>query len=347
MGMSLAEGARSSAAPRVAEEKSLEDGAPKMSPREAMAQLAALQTADEWERDSVKEILDGMAGADGRKPLWGSVPVLFRKVSVQEVRMLTRGVIKDGALDLEGDDDMEMLNVSFFSTLFSAMFFSTVAATVIPNVDMPFMRDGVLRYVMTIGIGGIPFAFLGLGLSIPGLLQALLIQCRRVVSGEYRERLVRHEASHLLVGYLLGLPVAGYSTNAVLNAVQLFEIQENMAGRLEWETVDELCAVSLAGVVGEAMKFGDGLGGFADFAQLQGFLSRATPRFKNEREEQERVRWGAVLAFTALSRHQAQLDLLVEMMSQNTPLPECLLAIEQLTPPADPVYTPPRGAARP
>jgi hypothetical protein len=59
-----------------------EDGAPKLSPREAMAALSALQTAGEWERDIVKGFLDWMEGADGRKPLWGSVPALFQDVSV-------------------------------------------------------------------------------------------------------------------------------------------------------------------------------------------------------------------------------------------------------------------------
>ena len=57
------------------------------------------------------------------------------------------------------------------------MALSTVAATAIPDVpNLPFLRDSVLRFVMTIGIGGLPFAFLGAGLSVPGLLQAALIQ---------------------------------------------------------------------------------------------------------------------------------------------------------------------------
>jgi hypothetical protein len=178
---------------------------------------------------------------------------------------------------------------------------------------------------------------LGLGLSLPGLLQALLIQIRRTISGEYRERLVRHEAGHLLVSYLVGLPIAGYSANAVLNAVQLFEARDDIAGRLPHEEVDKLCSVSLAGVVAEAIRFGDGLGGFADFCQLQGVLARATPRFRNEREEQERVRWGSVHAFTALSRHERHLDLLTEKMSAGATLAECLLAIEELGPPGQTV----------
>ena len=31
------------------------------------------------------------------------------------------------------------------------------------------------------------------------------------VNPEYRNRIARHEAAHFLVGYMLGVPVAGYS----------------------------------------------------------------------------------------------------------------------------------------
>ncbi len=42
------------------------------------------------------------------------------------------------------------------------------------------------------------------------------------MSAEFRERLVVHEAGHLLVGYCMGLPVAGYQANdSILNAVQV------------------------------------------------------------------------------------------------------------------------------
>ena len=41
------------------------------------------------------------------------------------------------------------------------------------------------------------------------------------------------------------------------------------AGRIDLEQVDVLCAVSLGGVVAESIRFGDGVGGFADLSQLQ------------------------------------------------------------------------------
>ena len=57
----------------------------KMSPKEAMKMLGTMDGTDEWQKDKVQDVLDGMEGVTGSKPLWGSVPVLFRRVSVQEV----------------------------------------------------------------------------------------------------------------------------------------------------------------------------------------------------------------------------------------------------------------------
>lgn len=197
-----------------------------ISPRQAREQLEMLAAEGRWEKAAVLQVLNSMHGNEGHstRPLFNSSTILFRRTTANEIQMLTRGTIKPGTLDLNGDDDMEVLNQAFYATLFSAMFLSTVAATVIPDVpDLPFLRDSVLRFVVTFGIGALPFAFLGAGLSVPGLLQAALIQVRRLISEEFRQRLVVHEAGHLLVGYCMGLPVADYKANdPILNACQFF-----------------------------------------------------------------------------------------------------------------------------
>ena len=51
---------------------------------------------------------------------------------------------------------------------------------------------------------------LAIGSTSPGLLQAFIDFFSQVFP-DYRERVVRHEAGHFLVGYLLGVPVAAYS----------------------------------------------------------------------------------------------------------------------------------------
>ena len=202
---------------------------------------------------------------------------------------------------------------------------------------MPFLRDSVLRYFFTFGIGALPFAFLGAGLSVPGLLQAALIQIRRLISEEFRHRLVVHEAGHLLVGYCMGLPVADYKANdPILNACQFFEVEDDIAGRISHEQVDVMCSISLAGVVAESIKLGDGVGGFADLSQLQGLISRATPRLE-DKQQMERVRWGCVSAYTTLKQNEEAFDRLVEAMSAGASIPECVQVLEEARRPAEAV----------
>lgn len=306
------------------------EGRGAISPQQARRELEELARDGRWEKEEVVGVLQKMQARGEVKPLFNSSAILFRRTTANEIQMLTRGTIKPGTIDLNGDDDMEVLNQAFYATLFSSMFLSTVAATLIPDVpDLPFLRDSVLRFVVTFGIGAVPFAFLGAGLSVPGLLQAGLIQVRRLINDEFRQRLIVHEAGHLLVGYCMGLPVADYKANdAILNACNFFEVDEDIAGRLDHRQIDVLCGVSLAGVVAESIKFGDGLGGFADLSQLQGFISRATPRL-DDKQQKERVRWGCVSAYTTLKRNEVALDRLIDAMAAGASVPECIQILEE------------------
>lgn len=51
---------------------------------------------------------------------------------------------------------------------------------------------------------------LAVGSTAPGLLSFFIDKFSRVFP-DYRDRLVRHEAAHFLIGYLMGVPITGYS----------------------------------------------------------------------------------------------------------------------------------------
>lgn len=75
-----------------------------------------------------------------------------------------------------------------------------------------------------------PYGFIAVGLTLPDVLQCNLIRLQRVLFPTYRERLLRHEAGHFLVGYLSGLPIKGYTANSVVNAVQLWPLRDVTTG---------------------------------------------------------------------------------------------------------------------
>jgi hypothetical protein len=78
------------------------------------------------------------------------------------------------------------------------------------------------------------FAFSGLvgfGIGNTEKLQAFLVTVQRQVFPVYRKRMVQHEAGHFLMAHLLGYPIAGYSTNAVKNAVEFYPLNDKDAGR--------------------------------------------------------------------------------------------------------------------
>lgn len=70
----------------------------------------------------------------------------------------------------------------------------------------------------------------GFGIGNTDKLQAFLVTIQRQIFPVYRKRMVQHEAGHFLMAHLLGYPIAGYSTNAVKNAVEFYPLNDEDAG---------------------------------------------------------------------------------------------------------------------
>mmetsp|Transcript_9183 Transcript_9183/g.16532 ORF Transcript_9183/g.16532 Transcript_9183/m.16532 type:complete len:367 (-) Transcript_9183:211-1311(-) len=274
----------------------------------------------QWDNeDSVVNGLKSMAESGLLRKYAESKP-LARRVSVMEMRMLTRQKVTPKTLDFSGDKDATLISNSFYSTFFASVILSLFAQEYLPGPDY-------FRYTVVFLIASAPFGFLIAGLSLPQLLQYLLIYVQRLVSIDFRERLARHEAGHMLVGYLLGLPLKEYRADSVTNAVQ-FYFEPGAFSVLDHEKLDILASVSLAGAVAEALKFGDARGGFADLMQLQSFMARASPALSSD-EIQNKVRWGSVRAYTLLQQNQNAMEELVKLLARNAPIPECIQAIEE------------------
>ena len=71
----------------------------------------------------------------------------------------------------------------------------------------------------------------GFGIGNTDKLQAFLVTVQRQIFPVYRKRMVQHEAGHFLMAHLLGFPIAGYSTNAVKNAVEFYPLNDKDVGK--------------------------------------------------------------------------------------------------------------------
>lgn len=91
--------------------------------------------------------------------------------------------------------------------------------------------------------------------------------------------------------------------------------------------LDQLCAISVAGVCAEILAFGDAEGGVADLSQLRQIFNSAEEEI-SEREYDNRIRYGLGFTISLLRRHLGALDALADVMERGGCVAECVIAIE-------------------
>eukprot|EP00741_Cyanophora_paradoxa_P002532 tig00000076_g2456.t1 len=174
---------------------------------------------------------------------------------------------------------------------------------------------------------------LGIGSTNPGLLR-LPIDLFNRLSPDYVRRIARHEASHFLAGYALGLPVKSYTTEAAVTAVQFADVDVEAAattpgrrGRLTLDQIDTCTVVAMSGIAGEGLEYPEARGGQADLAELQAILN-AAPQAIGRKEQMERTRWGVFAAAALLKNNAGALEALTEAVLRGDSVVDCIRAIE-------------------
>lgn len=120
-----------------------------------------------------------------------------------------------------------------------------------------------------------------------------MVLCVFQVFPDYRKRVLGHEAAHFLVGYLLGVPITGYSLSIGKEHVDFVEarIQQRLfQSKLDAQDIDQLAVVAMAGVASEAMEFEEIMGQTADLMDLQRLLNRSADKLSNM-QQQDATRW--------------------------------------------------------
>lgn len=195
-----------------------------------------------------------------------------------------------------------------------------VAATFLPG-DWGFFTSYL--------IGSISFVVLGVGSVAPGLLENPIVLFAPLFS-DYKERVLKHEAAHFLVAYLLGIPVASYSLDIGKEHTNLVDdkLQKRIYdARLEAGELDKLAVVAMAGMAVEGLNYDQVMGQTADLISLQRLINRSKPPMSPQ-QQQNLTRWAVLFAATLIKTNQKAFDALVESMRQESSVEKCILAIE-------------------
>jgi hypothetical protein len=176
----------------------------------------------------------------------------------------------------------------------------------------------------------VPVAFLAVGSTAPVFIANAIAAIKGggetgdVLAINTQDRICRHEAAHLCCGYWCGLPIA-----------KSYSIQEGVA-RVEFDVaspkysdteVAALAVTALAGLVGEALKFGNANGAEQDLLTLEQIMSRSNVRMAAA--QQNLTRWGALTAAILLRQYEAKYERVVTAFKQQKSIAYCIAILEE------------------
>mmetsp|Transcript_24256 Transcript_24256/g.57128 ORF Transcript_24256/g.57128 Transcript_24256/m.57128 type:complete len:542 (+) Transcript_24256:115-1740(+) len=167
----------------------------------------------------------------GERPLFGSIKITAglsdKTISDGDLAIQTKvrnkkyGIFE--LIDTNGDRDADRIAAAVFG-VFLASSLSAIAV----NENLP--GPEILRFTVVWLLSFAPLGLVGFGIGNTEKLQTFLVTIQRQIFPVYRKRMVQHEAGHFLMAHLLGYPIAGYSTNAVKNAVEFYPLNDKDAG---------------------------------------------------------------------------------------------------------------------
>ncbi len=210
-----------------------------------------------------------------------------------------------------------------------AVFAMTLSALLSPVLNIsPFIPAGTTFIVL--GLATVDsFSWGGKGLTV--FLDLF-------TSSEKRQRIIHHEAGHLLVAYCLGIPVTGYTLTAWETLKQGEEagiggVQFDFSLLSDEEKVsknplilERTFTVLMAGIAAENMMYDKAEGGQEDKQNLREIMNiLEIPSHVYPQKES----WALLQAKNLLLRHQTTYQELVKMMEQRASVEECQKLIQR------------------
>jgi len=279
--------------------------------------------------EKVYDTLEGLK-EQGVLSKWNSAALRARPVSQNELkRELKTEFSLDELLGISGTpDDLKGLTIAAFAL--SAFF--GIGGSIIGGET-----GGFVYWVTYLG-GGIPLILLGVGSVAPGAIGALIGNIQwQFDSTNTKERRIRHEAAHMLCGYMCGLPIEAYSLEPT-PACYFYDRREgNIADIEEWkkprpfdeDEVNKLSVVCMSGLMGELTAYDKADGGQGDLEQLQEVFFRAEgDRIRKPNVREDQTRWGALRSLRILDENKAAFEALCAAMAEEASVEDCIAAIE-------------------
>lgn len=211
-------------------------------------------------------------------------------------------------------------DAAFLATVVGVCSVLAVAAMFLP---------GDWGYFSSYLIGSVVLVVLAIGSTAPGLL-AVVIDKFSQVYPDYKERVARHEAGHFLMGYLVGVPVTGYSMEIGLQHTEFAEakLQHRIVEKkLDDKEIDLLSMMAVGGVAAEGRQYEEVLGQTADLFDLQRMLLRSSVKLSDQ-QQQNVTRWAVYAAASLLKKYQKEHEVLTQELLRGSSVLECVKAIE-------------------
>ena len=265
-----------------------------------------------------------------------SIVLIFINLALTEVgsgpqlkRALKTEKNLDELLGLVGvQTDLKQLTIAAFA--FSAVV--GVGGSIIGG-----QTGGAVYWITYLGAAA-PLVLIGVGSVAPGLIGGALAKAAWAFDEtNTKERRIKHEAAHLLAGYLCGLPIEAYALEPS-PACYFYDREEGNIDDVEsWKKarpfndkeIDTLSVVSMSGLMGELTTYDKADGGQGDLEQLEEFFFRAeSEALRKPAKREDQTRWGALESLRIINNNKNALEAVCKVMASDGSVEDCILAIE-------------------